>query len=147
MDIVDLLKSQHAIFLGRLLSLEDLKNSGDYSGAELKKSVLDIAMEVKKHAEIEESILFPRLRPHLGEEMTPRRVMDFEHKEIYEILATMNQTEDERIIRVEAAKFISFLRDHISKEEMVLFPAALQYITKKELNEMGQLALARGSDA
>lgn len=142
MDIVDLLKSQHAIFLGRLLSLENLKNSGDYSEAELKESVFDIARGAKKHAEIEESILFPYLRPYLGEEMTPRRVMDVEHKEIYQILAAMNNTEDERIIRVETDKFIAFLRDHIAKEDLVLFPVAVKFLAKIKLKELGQLAAA-----
>lgn len=143
MNIVQYLSLQHSFFLEHLSLLE--ASSNKYSShicdaAETKKMIFSIANDVKKHAEMEEKYLFPRLRQYLGKRMEPRRVMDFEHLEIYKILAAIEASDDPRTIRVETKKFIEFLRDHIAIEEKVLFPAAVQFLGDAELKKIGQAA-------
>ena len=137
MTIVEYLQVQHRVFLDQLAVLEDLKNSKKLRDKMvLKYLVFFIAKILEKHAKLEEEFLFPELVPSLGEEMGPVRVMEFEHGEIRKILAALKETDDSNDILVETAKFIVFLRDHIVKEEKVLFPLAEEFVEENRLRAM-----------
>ena len=105
--------------------------------------VFTIADAVEKHGELEEQYLFPELEPHLGKEMGPLAVMEFEHEEIRKILGALKEACDAHTIRLETAKFIVFLRDHIAKEEKVLFPMAEDLVNGARLEAMGKTAAMR----
>lgn len=138
MNLLDCFRIQHSIFLEQLSFLEglkDLKKSTATSG--LKEVVFAIAKVVERHAAIEEKYLFPDLRPYAKNELEGKKVIEFEHGEIRRILKHLKKTSDIHKIRVEAAKFIAFLRDHIAKEEIVLFPLAEEKLGENRLEELG----------
>lgn len=143
MNLTHYLSIQHGIFLEQLKFLEELKNSlKDRESLALKQVAFSIARVVEQHGNMEEKFLFPALVPHLGKkEWGPVQATEFEHKEIRNILAALNETDDPRSIRIEAAKFILFLRDHIAKEERVLFPLAQKLVGDERLEALGKKVL------
>ena len=141
MKITEYLSCQHFVFLEQLSFLEELKTSQSVNnGTGLKEIVFTIAHAVEKHGELEEQFLFPELEPYLGKEAGPLAVMELEHNEIRKITSVLQETHDSRIIRIEAAKFIAFLRDHIAKEEKVLFPMAEDLVNHQKLEAAGKAA-------
>ncbi|MBI4358797.1 MAG: hemerythrin domain-containing protein [Candidatus Omnitrophica bacterium] len=141
MKITEYLSCQHHVFLEQLLFLEELKASQALDQVTgLKEMVFIIADAVEKHGELEEQYLFRELEPHLGKEMGPLAVMEFEHGEIRKILGALREAQDIHTIRLETAKFIVFLRDHIAKEEKVLFPMAEDLVSGARLDAVGKAA-------
>lgn len=124
--LIEVLKVQHNIILRQLEYLEKLKSSvqKDSGACCLKQVLLCIVNTVDDHAKIEEKFLFPELETFMGEEMSSPAVMKFEHEEIRGILTRLQKTDAARGVLLETAKFIVFLRDHIEKEEKVIFPTA-----------------------
>ena len=142
MKITEYLIAQHRVFLELLSSLEELKTSHKLENAlGLKELIFAIVTVVEKHADIEEKFLFPELKPYLGEQMSPIAVMELEHAEIRKIISTLKESMDPHVVRVEAAKFIIFLRDHIAKEEMVLFPLTEDMIDEKRLEAIAKTVI------
>ena len=140
MTIIEVLKIQHNVILRQLEYLEKLKGSAqkDSGSCCLKQVLLCIVDTVDAHAKIEEKYLFPELEPHMGKEMSSPAVMKFEHAEILGILAALRKTDVAEAVMLETAKFIVFLRDHIAKEEKVLFPTAEKALGQKRLEELLQ---------
>ena len=142
MKITEYLIAQHRVFLELLSSIEELKTSHKLENAlGLKELIFAIVTVVEKHADIEEKFLFPELKPYLGEQMSPIAVMELEHAEIRKIISTLKESMDPHVVRVEAAKFIIFLRDHIAKEEMVLFPLTEDMIDEKRLEAIAKTVI------
>src|SRR3989344_6162613 len=115
MTLIEVLKVQHNVILRQLEYLEKLKSSvREDSGARcLKQVLLCLVDTVDAHAKIEEKFLFPELEPSMGKEMSSPAVMKFEHEEIRGILARLQKTDEARVVLLETATFIIFLRDHI----------------------------------
>ena len=140
MMITEYLTSQHHVFLTQLSFLEELKNAQKLlEPAGLKEVVFMISKAVEQHADIEEKFLFPELEPHLGDQMGPVAVMEFEHGEIRKVLHALRETDDPQVIRLEVSKFIVFLRDHLAREETVLFPMAQELVGLKRLETVGTI--------
>lgn len=134
MNILEYLSAQHAVFVEQLSFLEELKNmQSPVAASGLKEVIFSIARAVEKHAQIEEKYLFPELKPYAGKEMEPRAVIEFEHGRIRKTLTNLKKASAARTIRIETGKFISHLRDHIAKEEIVLFPLATEHLSGKRL--------------
>ena len=138
MTIIEVLKIQHNVILRQLEYLEKLKSSvqGDSGSCCLKQVLLCIVDTVDMHSKIEEKYLFPELEPYVGKEMSSPAVMKFEHAEILGILSALREATAARVVLLEAEKFIVFLRDHIEKEEKVLFPTAEKALGQKRLEEL-----------
>jgi hemerythrin-like domain-containing protein len=138
--ITDYLTIEHRVFLEQFAYLEELKAAQeDENSAGLKEAAFAIVRAVEKHAELEEKFLFPALEPFLGaQQMGPIAIMEFEHKEIRAILDALREAKEAHSIRVETSKLIVFLRDHIAKEEKVLFPIAEERIGSDRLRAMVQ---------
>ncbi|MBI4387895.1 MAG: hemerythrin domain-containing protein [Candidatus Omnitrophica bacterium] len=134
MTIIEKLSVEHGVFLKLLDYLEKLKGDRSFLDVTgLKHVIFVIANVVEKHAEHEEKFLFPKLRSYIGPELNRIQAVEFEHGEIRKILAVIKKNNDLRAVRLEAAKLITFLRDHIAKEESVLFPVAEQCLNPEHL--------------
>jgi len=139
MKITDYLIIQHRLIQSQLNFLKDLKESrrqGDVSG--IKEMIFLIHNSMRRHSGIETDYLFPALRPYLGEEMGTRAVIEFEHRGINEILEKLRNADDPKTIQVESSRFIIYLRDHIAKEENILFPMAEESLGKECLEDMAK---------
>src|SRR3989338_7081606 len=142
MKLTDYLLAQHQLISEQLVYVEEKRTSLPLQEAPvLKEMVLLIADALEGHAAVEDQFLFPALEPKLGKEMGPLSVMEFEHKEIDRILLSLRNASEPRAIRVEAAKFTVFLRDHIAKEETVLFPIAEEFLGEERLNRLWKEAV------
>ncbi|MBF1097348.1 MAG: hemerythrin domain-containing protein, partial [Riemerella sp.] len=80
------------------------------------------------HFDEEEKILFP----YSDDELT-QRALD-EHKEIRELLKTLNEVEDFELLTLYADK----VTEHIRFEERVLFPHLENILTEEQLAEVGK---------
>ena len=80
------------------------------------------------HFDEEEKILFP----YSDDELT-QRALD-EHKEIRELLKTLNKVEDFELLILYADK----VTEHIRFEERVLFPHLENILTEEQLAEVGK---------
>ncbi len=134
MTIIEKLSAEHGVFLDLLDYLEALKDDSSFLDAVgFKQVIFAIAKVVEKHAKQEEKFLFPKLKSYIGPELNRIHAVEFEHGEIRKILSAIQKTNECRVVRLEAAKLIAFLRDHIDKEESVLFPVAEQYVSIEQL--------------
>lgn len=139
MLITQILSIQHQVFLTQLEFLKHVKETVQAEEVcAVRALVFAIADAMDKHAAIEEELLFPKLRPYLGEQMGPVQVMEFEHKEIRKILEALEKANDPRLIQAESSKFIILLQDHIAKEEHVLFPLAEEVLEKSVLEALAE---------
>lgn len=133
-------------FLDRLDSIKDewKENLSDNKAKELQ-DLAEHMVETEKHHEREEETIFPRMR---DEGVTgPPRMMELEHddlkpkkKELFELSEDPEENK-ERII--ELIDYITLnLRDHIFKENNILYPSALEELKDwddivKEADEIG----------
>jgi hemerythrin-like domain-containing protein len=144
MDIVDYLKWQHDTLSRQLNFLKELLESNEINeAAGITEAILMLKISLDDHASIEEKILFPVLHKKWKTEMGPDRIMQFEHSEIEQILFDLRRAKDARRVRIEAEKFIEFLRDHINKEEKLIFPMARTLIRKPILKLMLEKVVAQ----
>lgn len=123
MRIIDRFSSEHEVFLQQLGMLETLVGSGASVEA-LIAAVRTLSLPLLSHAENEEQALFPGLVAELGGEGAPLAVLVSEHGTMHRHLEEM--TGDPTWAELEAVlrAFARLLREHIAKEEGVLFPAA-----------------------
>ena len=100
--------------------------------------------EVRKHTQIEEQVLFPVVQRHvkgLAEQMRG------EHRDLWnafsELLTYVREVEEGKrhgssimdVVRV-SFDIIDQMRNHIKRENTILFPAARQLFSEKELEEL-----------
>ena len=125
-----------------IVPLSQDHNSGLLSGWKIKQGIKkNISYERIKnyinyhwdnsqsfHFDEEEKILFP----YSDDELT-QRALD-EHKEIRELLKTLNEVEDFELLTLYADK----VTEHIRFEERVLFPHLENILTEEQLAEVGK---------
>lgn len=142
MNIVQVLKIQHGVFLEQLRYLEEFKKTAESTTdmAGMKQIVFCIADTLRKHSKVEEKYLFPALKPYLGKEMCVAAVAEFEYAEILKIVAALGKTTDVESVMLETTKFIVYVRDHFAKEECVLFPLAEKKLSQKRLEALVEKA-------
>ena len=141
MNLVDRLEAEHQVFLRQLDELEQCLDSSGTDQLQILQgsaSLLHAALEY--HAECEEKQLFPNLVPHLGSSGGPIQVMNEEHNMLRHEADIMLKTKlsNEAIAPVTKATraYISILRDHIAKEDGVLFPMSRSFLSQDRLNEL-----------
>jgi len=137
--------AEHEIILGFLDRLEQLLKEIEKGnlGQKIFKELKDIShrlMETEPHHQREEKVLFPELeqRGIFG----PPEVMRQEHQELRakkEELKALSELSKEQFQKKlkkfkEISEFIlSVLREHIFKENNILFPMAFEVIKEKEV--------------
>jgi DUF438 domain-containing protein len=145
---VSILKAEHEVILDNLKSLEKIVGKLRFNiglgqlSEELKKlePILELLLEAESHHQREEKSLFPRLeeRGVTG----PPNIMRLEHEDLRARKRALKKLLDERnaldynylVNRVrELGMYIALtLRDHIYKENNILYPLALKTIPENE---------------
>lgn len=147
--VVDTFIIEHEKILGFLTELEEINSriqkSDNYDSCakefEVLKTVIDNILDAEKHHLREEQVLFSEMeeRKITG----PTRIMRMEHddlrakkKFLKEIAENASKSEFKEIKEKvdDTAKYIIFnLRDHIFKENYILYPTAIEAIKDNEI--------------
>ena len=141
---IELLGQQHQEVLARLSAVEHAPLPGSGAGV-IADLVRYLEREVLDHFIVEEQALFPVLERHLNRAQGPLAVMDAEHatvRELMEDLAAALRSGDVGQQQHRTYEIISLLRDHIAKEDHVLFPMAAQLLSAEERAEVDSRAAA-----
>jgi hemerythrin-like domain-containing protein len=141
---VELLERQHQDVLARLAAVE---HTG-YEAGVLADFVTFLQREVMDHFVIEEQALFPVLERHIGRTHGPLAVMHAEHatfRELLQDLASSLRSGNAAHAQQHARAIINLLRDHIAKEDGVLFPMAERLLSGEEGAEVDGRAAASGA--
>jgi len=143
MKITDALMGEHGLFRNLLQSVERLRaESHDLIELRTAGAVLDNALAT--HSDIEETIFFPALEPHIGD-AGPLAVMRAEHEELDRYVSEMRDSEDVDYVKTVLRDLVALARTHFEKEEAILFPLAEEALGEAKLMELGQRwAAARG---
>ena len=146
--VVDTLIAEHDKILEFLTELEEINSkiqkleSYDSSLEEFEalKTVVDNILDAENHHQREEQVLFAEMEDR---EITgPTRIMRMEHDDLRAKKKFLKQAAEE-VSKLEfnefkekvdeTAKYIIFnLRDHIFKENYILYPTAIESIKEKE---------------
>ncbi len=113
----------------------------------IRKATAFINKEVRAHNEKEEALLFPELEKVLAPK-GPTFVMREEHRRLWEVLEKVESTlerlerdKDRAVIDelVASAQFVvQLLREHINKEDSVLYPMAKQLLSAEQMAAIAQ---------
>lgn len=143
------LREEHEHALAALDRLErGSKNLGSASDALeiIREALLFVDHEVRRHNEREEKVLFPRL----GEEKGPIEVMLQEHRDLWENLDQLQSVIHTAMgdplggrqyfdgIRVSSLSIVSLLREHIDKENQILFRVADELLSPEVKLQMAE---------
>ena len=145
MKITDALLGEHGLFRNLLQSVERLRSeSHDLIELRTAAAILDNALAT--HSDIEETVFFPALEPHIGD-AGPLAVMRAEHEELDRYVSEMRDSEDVDYVKTVLRDLVALARSHFQKEEAILFPLAEEMLSEAELKELGaKWAAARGVD-
>jgi len=142
MKITDALRGEHGLIRNVLETVERLRSeSHDLTELRTAAAVLDNALAT--HADIEETVFFPALEPHIGD-AGPLAVMRAEHEELDRYVSEMRDSEDIEYVKTVLRDLVALTRAHFQKEEAILFPLAGDALGEAELKDLGtKWAVAR----
>jgi DUF438 domain-containing protein len=142
------LMSEHEVILSFLEKLEKtnekiqkMKNSKEKKFFEILKDVAEHLIEAEPHHEREEKVLFPEVekRGIFG----PPEVMRKEHKilrkakkellNLSKKIQTNNFSQAKKKLAELVALIVPTLKDHIAKEDNILYPMTLQIIKEEKI--------------
>jgi len=145
--VIHTMISEHEMILGFLDKLEEvnkvLQQLDVYDGCQefaLLKHVAEHLVHAEPHHQREEDVLFPEVeaRGMYG----PPQIMRMEHVELRarkkellhlaENVADLDYKEFKRLLEAASAFLVMTLRDHIFKENNILYPMAVQVILEPE---------------
>ncbi|MDO8436212.1 MAG: hemerythrin domain-containing protein [bacterium] len=140
-NCIDELKDDHKKILEALDELEKNVDSLTINKEGIKEFLHFTETFAEPHHQKEEQVLFPALeKKGVPKEGGPIGMMLFEHdtkrgyvKELRKALADGKEIG----IKENAQNIIFLLRDHISKEENVLYPMAQEVLTEDEMAGLG----------
>lgn len=135
MKLTDALLGEHAV-LYELFDMmrETAANEDDITV--LRSTVSVLKRLLVSHAETEEALLFPALKPHLGE-MGPLAMMQAEHDEIVRLAEAAVGEGDLNAMKSTVSRLLYVSLDHFHKEEQVLFGMARQFLDEEALTALG----------
>ncbi|MCG3085660.1 hemerythrin domain-containing protein [Anoxybacillus sp. LAT_35] len=110
----------------------------------LREKVQQFLQHLDPHSRREEDVLFPMMERYIGKQFGPIAVMEYEHQEAKQNIATFLQKTE--TIRSEEAKQLAsyvmnaymILTDHFAKEEQVLFPMAEKLLSAEEKEQLAK---------
>ncbi len=138
---IELLGAQHQDVLAHLAAVEAAMVTGDTPN--FADFATYLTQEVAAHFTLEEQALFPAMARHLGSDRGPLAVMNAEHESFRALLSDLTRAVgkgDSTAQRERCVEIIALLRDHIDKEDHVLFPMALRLLSSAELAEVNACA-------
>ncbi len=147
---IDLLGTQHQEVLEQLAVVEAALSNGQPAENELRRFAEYLDHDVVAHFDLEEQALFPVLGRYLSPEQGPLAVMNAEHADFRQLHQALNGAVGARDLPQQrhcAERIIGLLREHIAKEDGVLFPMAYRMLTAAERDEVDSHAQEIGTGA
>ncbi len=136
MKLTDALLGEHAVIYDLFDYVRDrIGKSDGLDDIQAAVSVLDKLL--LNHAEIEETLLFPNLEPHLGQQ-GPLAVMRAEHEEIIALIGAAKKESDVGALKSIIGQLLDLAHGHFEKEEGALFPMARQFLDEETLTALGE---------
>lgn len=136
-NCIEELKSDHQTILARLEDLEATIDQPPIKHEKVEEFLRFTETFAEPHHQKEEQVLFPVLeKKGIPNEGGPIGMMLMEHTTKRGYLAKMKEAleeNDENKLKENTQSMISLLRDHIFKEDNILYPCAQDALTKKEL--------------
>ncbi|MBI2909392.1 MAG: hemerythrin domain-containing protein [Chloroflexi bacterium] len=149
-EALETLREAHRGGLERLQVLSNTVARPDFGNSETLRILTELVGffdgELRTHFRHEEEALFPALEQAIGRD-GPIAVMLAEHQSFWESIAALHRKVDEleggaedgaRTTRLLATSVADFLRNHIAKEDMILFPIAEQELTHQKLEDVAR---------
>src|SRR3972149_1431779 len=148
----EMLKDEHQAVLKKLTALEGIIGRLDkrVDLPELKELAAFFESEFWGHFDKEEKALFPEFdsfMPHgagpiavmLQEHVVLRDTNDVMQEAIKRYLGGAGDAETKRIIKQNGSHFIDFLRQHINKEDGILFMMADMHLDQRQMEKVARL--------
>lgn len=149
----DILREEHQSVLGKLAALEAViaHLEGKQEGqAKLRELTSFFSTEFWVHFTKEEEALFPEIEKFLPRNMGPIGVMLMEHEELRNTNAKLQQATDGYLkdpanaghssaVRTLGTRFVESLRDHIHKEDNILFAMADMHLDETQIERVNKL--------
>lgn len=136
MRIIDRFSMEHAAFVEQLDLLQRRLERAEPVG-ELVGAVRTLAAPLLRHAENEEVLLFPALIARMGGE-GPVQVLQQEHVTIHGQVDRLRGEPSRADFAAVFDAFQRLLREHITKEEEVVFPLSAEIFGDARLAEMDE---------
>ncbi|MBI4564712.1 MAG: hemerythrin domain-containing protein [Planctomycetes bacterium] len=140
-DVTRVLRREHQTVLGKLDEFERALERHD--AAALRGALEFFDEKLAVHRKKEEEILFPALGRHIGTEVGPIACMLEEHRDeadkfraFKEAISGDGGPDGRARVRAAGRDVLSHLRDHIQKEDTVLFPMAERLLSEEEKREV-----------
>ncbi len=137
-NCIEELKSDHQNILKHLDDLETVINQPTIDYAKIKEFLHFTETFAEPHHQKEEQVLFPALeKKGIPNEGGPIGMMLIEHvaKRDYLVKMRENLQENNNIkLKENTQAMISLLREHIYKEDNILYPCAQDALTEEELS-------------
>lgn len=128
---IDILRKEHDTVLKILDSLE--KNLEAENINQAKKSMILLEKEFNKHSlNKEEKVLFPEIEKFMPRDGGPTGMMIIEHKDLTESIEMFRNEKDINNLIETGNHIINLLREHIDKENNMLFMIADMHLDNKQ---------------
>lgn len=123
----DILRKEHDVVLDLLDNLEKSINKKDSKLSD--KTIITLEKEFEKHSlNKEEKILFPEIEKFIPRDEGPTGVMVMEHEDLTKSIKEFKKNKEGST----GYHIISLLRDHINKENTMLFMIADMHLDEKQ---------------
>ena len=139
-NCIEELKSDHQNILKHLDDLETVINQPTIDYVKIKAFLLFTETFAEPHHQKEEQILFPALeKKGIPNEGGPIGMMLMEHAAKRDYLVKMRedlQKNNDIKLKENTKAMISLLKEHIYKEDNILYPCAQDALTEEELSNL-----------
>ena len=149
----EVLKEEHQSVLQKLDALEDVINrldERDEISSELKELAFFFGTEFWVHFSKEEEALFPEIEKFMPRESGPLGIMLMEHETLRNTNTKLQRAVNDYFSNSESAEpkgkiaefgahFIGTLRDHIDKEDNILFMMADMHLDQTQIDKVIKL--------
>lgn len=146
---IEILSNDHKVVLEKLKVMEQAIN--DLKSPAAKKTFADLKVFLKKEVDIhfkkEEDALFPEIEKFMPRDAGPVGQMLLEHQDLYKyednfikgvdlLSENENSGEASKLIKENGINYINLLREHIYKEDNILFMMADMHLDDDQIKEI-----------
>lgn len=139
-DLIEELRSDHQNIIAHLDELEKVINQSPIDHEKVKEFLHFTETFAEPHHQKEEQVLFPALeKKGMPNEGGPIGMMLIEHAAKRDYLAKMREAlknNNESDLKANTQSMISLLKEHIYKEDNILYPCAQDALSKEELTDL-----------
>lgn len=136
MKLIDVLRGEHAAFRALLNEIEEMATfSGEI--AQIESAITVLTTEVKSHAALEETLLFPALKKHEKMKVLITEMLA-DHERIRLGLARIEDARDLNEALEAVQQTLAIARTHFNNEEEKLYALAEEVLDDKTLTQLGE---------